>query len=83
MMEPFEQLPSLKELSISCFYRIEVIGPEFCSNDSSHVSFRSLEILKFKEMSAWKEWCNFEGEGLPCLKELSIRRCPGLRRSLP
>ena len=71
MMEPFEQLPSLKELSISCFYRIEVIGPEFCSNDSSHVSFRSLEILKF------------EGEGLPCLKELSIRRCPGLRRSLP
>ncbi|RDX66572.1 putative disease resistance RPP13-like protein 1, partial [Mucuna pruriens] len=83
ILPPFGQLPSLKELSISCYYRIEVIGPEFCGNDSSNIPFRSLEILKFEEMSAWKEWCSFEGEGLSCLKELSIKRCPWLRRALP
>ncbi|XP_027341801.1 putative disease resistance RPP13-like protein 1 isoform X2 [Abrus precatorius] len=87
ILPPFGQLPSLKELSISCFYGIEVIGPEFYGNDSSNIPFRSLETLKFEEMSAWKEWCSCEGhndgEGLSCLKELSIRRCPRLRRTLP
>ncbi|KAL9321818.1 hypothetical protein ACSQ67_009871 [Phaseolus vulgaris] len=88
VLPPFGQLPSLKELSISCFSGIEVIGPEFCGNDSSNIPFRSLEILKFEEMSAWKEWCSFEGrgeegQGLSCLKELSVRRCPWLRRALP
>lgn len=88
VLPPFGQLPSLKELSISCFYGIEIIGPEFCGNDSSNIPFRSLEILKFEEMSAWKEWCSFEGhieegQGLSCLKELSVRRCPWLRRALP
>ncbi|ESW20983.1 hypothetical protein PHAVU_005G031200 [Phaseolus vulgaris] len=88
VLPPFGQLPSLKELSISCFSGIEVIGPEFCGNDSSNIPFRSLEILKFEEMTAWKEWCSFEGrveegQGLSCLKELSVRRCPWLRRALP
>ncbi|QCD95737.1 disease resistance protein RPM1 [Vigna unguiculata] len=88
VLPPFGQLPSLKELSISCFNGIEVIGPEFCGNDSSNIPFRSLEILKFEEMSAWKEWCSFEGhseegQGLSCLKELFVRRCPWLRRALP
>jgi len=87
VLPPFGQLPSLKELSISCFNGIEVIGPEFCGNDSSNIPFRSLEILKFEEMSAWKEWCSFEGhneegQGFSCLKELSVRRCPWLRRAL-
>ncbi|KAL2337129.1 hypothetical protein Fmac_011575 [Flemingia macrophylla] len=85
MLPPFGQLPSLKELSISCFYGIEIIGPEFCGNDSSIIPFRSLEILKFEEMSAWKEWFSFDGhvESLSCLKELSIVRCPLLRKALP
>lgn len=83
MLPSFGQLPSLKELSISCFYGIEVIGPEFYGNDSSNVPFKSLEILKFEEMSAWKEWCSFEGEAFSCLRELSIKRCPQLRRVLP
>ncbi|KAG5099293.1 hypothetical protein JHK82_044345 [Glycine max] len=83
ILPPFGQLPSLKELYISSFYGIEVIGPEFCGNDSSNLPFRSLEVLKFEEMSAWKEWCSFEGEGLSCLKDLSIKRCPWLRRTLP
>ncbi|XP_020226664.1 putative disease resistance RPP13-like protein 1 [Cajanus cajan] len=83
MLPPFGKLPSLKELSISCFYSVEVIGPEFYGKDSSNTPFKSLEILKFEEMSAWKEWCSFEGEGLSCLKELSIKRCPWLRRALP
>ncbi|RZB80582.1 putative disease resistance RPP13-like protein 1 [Glycine soja] len=66
----------------------EVIGPEFCSNDSSHVSFRSLEILKFKEMSAWKEWCNFEGEAFYKAlswveKKLVIYECQHLEDSVP
>ncbi|KAK7323364.1 hypothetical protein VNO77_26835 [Canavalia gladiata] len=86
-LPPFGQLPFLKELSISCFYGIEVIGPEFYGNDSSNIPFRSLEILSFEEMNAWKEWCSFEapngGESLSCLKELSIRRCPWLKRALP
>ena len=56
ILPPFGQLPSLKELYISSFYGIEVIGPEFCGNDSSNLPFRSLEVLKFEEMSAWKEW---------------------------
>nr|KYP56515.1 Putative disease resistance RPP13-like protein 1 [Cajanus cajan] len=85
MLPPFGQLPFLKELSISCFYGIEIIGPEFCGDDSSSVPFRSLEILKFEEMSAWKEWFSFDGhvEGLSSLKELSIMRCPWLRKALP
>ncbi|KAK7401325.1 hypothetical protein VNO78_12716 [Psophocarpus tetragonolobus] len=87
ILPPFGQLPSLKELSISCFYGIEVIGPEFCGNDYSNIPFKSLEILKFEEMSAWKEWCSFEGfndgEALSCLKELSIKRCSRLRKALP
>ncbi|KAG2372571.1 putative disease resistance protein [Vigna angularis] len=91
VLPPFGQLPSLKELSISCFYGIEVIGPEFCGNDSSNTPFRSLEILKFEEMNAWKEWCSFEdhneeGQGLSCLKELSkleICECPHLEDSVP
>ncbi|WVZ00608.1 hypothetical protein V8G54_026677 [Vigna mungo] len=67
----------------------EVIGPEFCGNDSSNIPFRSLEILKFEEMSAWKEWCSFEGhseegQGLSCLKEkLEICECQHLEDSVP
>jgi hypothetical protein len=73
-LPPFGLFPYLKMLSISYFPQIEIIS-------SLNVLFRSLEILRFKNMSNWKEWLCVEG--FPLLKELSITNCPKLKKSLP
>ncbi|KAL5063445.1 hypothetical protein RYX36_025182 [Vicia faba] len=78
---PLGQLPFLKELSISCCYGIKIIGEEFYDNNSTNVSFKSLEVLEFSEMLEWEEWSCLEG--FPLLKNLSIRRCPKLKNALP
>jgi hypothetical protein len=80
-MPPLGQLSSLRELSISGCHRIESIGEEFYGNTSSNIAFRSLEILQFEKMSEWKDWLCIEG--FPLLKELSIKYCPKLKRTLP
>ncbi|RHN66003.1 putative leucine-rich repeat domain, L domain-containing protein [Medicago truncatula] len=80
-LPPLGQLPSLKEISISGCDKIRIIGKEFYGNNSTNVPFRSLEILHFDSMSEWEEWSRLEG--FPLLKELSIRKCPKLKRALP
>ncbi|AES69065.1 LRR and NB-ARC domain disease resistance protein, putative [Medicago truncatula] len=76
-----KQFPSLKKLSISGCHGIGIIGSEFCRYNSSNFTFRSLETLRFENMSEWKDWLCIEG--FPLLKELSIRYCPKLKRKLP
>ena len=78
-LPPLGQLPSLKEISISGCDGIGIIGKEFYGNNSTNVPFRSLEILLFHSMSDWEEWSCLEG--FPLLKELSIRKCPKLKRA--
>ncbi|KAJ7949442.1 Disease resistance protein [Quillaja saponaria] len=96
-LPPLGQLPSLKELWISGFDKLEAIGREFYfyGNDSSSNSkmtqpFRSLEILRIEDMMSWKEWCCcFEGDNeasggiFPCLQDLHIYNCPRLKEQLP
>ncbi|KEH33150.1 NBS-LRR type disease resistance protein [Medicago truncatula] len=80
-LPPLGQLPCLKEISISGCDKIRIIGKEFYGNNSTNVPFRSLEILHFDSMSEWEEWSHLEG--FPLLKELSIKKCPKLKRALP
>ncbi|KAJ7949557.1 Disease resistance protein [Quillaja saponaria] len=84
------QLPSLKELSISSFDGIEVIGPEFYGNSTLSITppFRSLETLKFEGMVSWEKWYCFQGENetagvFACLQEIQIKNCPRLTEHLP
>ncbi|KAM1187617.1 hypothetical protein ACFX2J_023522 [Malus domestica] len=81
-------LPSLKELYISGFDGVRMVGSEFYGTCSSvNQPFRSLEILKFDGMSEWLGWSGFgggdEGGAFPCLRELHLQRCPKLRGDLP
>jgi hypothetical protein len=80
---PLGQLPCLKELSISNCDGIKTIGKEFLYDDNSTslLPFRSLEVLKFKQMGNWEEWLCLEG--FPLLKKLCIRKCPKLKRVPP
>ncbi|GAU20902.1 hypothetical protein TSUD_120940 [Trifolium subterraneum] len=80
-LPPLGQLPCLKELSISHCDGIKIIGEEFYDSNSTSLSFRSLEVLKFYGMSNWEEWLCHEGFCL--LKELSISECPELKRVAP
>ncbi|XP_061351889.1 putative disease resistance RPP13-like protein 1 [Gastrolobium bilobum] len=83
-LPPLGLLSSLKELFISDFDEIEIIGREFYDNYSSNVPFRSLEIFEIENMPKWKEWfCPDDGECFPFLKELSIQNCPKLKSGLP
>lgn len=83
LLPPLGQLPSLKSLEINGFHGIRKIGSEFYGDNLSIVPFSSLEYLKFEIMVEWEEWTPFEGECFPCLKEICIRSCPRLRKSLP
>ena len=77
------QLPSLKSLETNGLHGIKNIGSEFYGDNLSIVPFPSLEYLKFEIMVEWEDWMHFEGECFPCLKEIYIRSCPRLRKSLP
>ncbi|XP_024634398.1 putative disease resistance RPP13-like protein 1 [Medicago truncatula] len=59
-LPPLGKLPSLKELSISECYGIEIIGEEFYGYNSSTVPFASLESLKFDNMYGWNECSSLE-----------------------
>ena len=80
-LPPLGQFPSLKNLFISGCDGIEIIGTEFYGYNSSNVSFKSLETLRFEHMSEWKEWLCLEC--FPLLQELCIKHCPKLKSSLP
>jgi hypothetical protein len=86
---PLGQLPSLKDLTIRGM-TLETIGAEFYGmleggSSSSYQPFPSLEILKFQNMSNWKEWLPFVGNKFPFprLKCLRLFQCPKLRGYLP
>ncbi|PRQ55754.1 putative P-loop containing nucleoside triphosphate hydrolase, leucine-rich repeat domain, L [Rosa chinensis] len=85
LLPPLGQLPSLRKLIIKRMYRVESVGPEFYGNDN--LPFPLLEILEFEEMKDWKEWVSLERDqgigAFPCLKMLSISRCPKLEGRLP
>jgi Leucine-rich repeat (LRR) protein len=73
-LPPSGLFPYLKMLTISSCDKIEIIS-------SLNVPFRSLEILRFVDISSWREWSCVEG--FPLLKELSIKKCPKLKKALP
>ncbi|KAJ0483784.1 putative virus X resistance protein-like, coiled-coil [Helianthus annuus] len=78
-LPPFGLLPSLKRLQIQGMDEVKIIGLELTGNDVN--AFRSLEVLRFEDMSGWEGWSTInEGSAavFPCLKELSIINCPQL-----
>ncbi|KAI5441709.1 putative disease resistance RPP13-like protein 1 [Lathyrus oleraceus] len=83
------QLPCLKDLTIRGM-TLETIGAEFYgmvggSFGSSFQPFPSLEILRFQNMSNWKEWFPFVSNKVPFprLKSLMLFQCPKLRGYFP
>ncbi|KAL5542048.1 hypothetical protein UlMin_009758 [Ulmus minor] len=77
------RLPSLKELTIRGFHRVETIDEGVYSNDSP---FRSLKVLHFEDMPEWSCWSFIEDDKdsvFPCLEELKLRGCPKLVGGLP
>ncbi|XP_022013772.2 putative disease resistance RPP13-like protein 1 [Helianthus annuus] len=78
-LPPFGLLPSLKRLQIQGMDEVKIIGLELTGNDVN--AFRSLEVLRFEDMSGWQGWSTInEGSAtvFPCLKELYVRNCPQL-----
>jgi hypothetical protein len=47
--------------------------------------FQSLETLCFEDMKEWQDWIpsGVKYKEFPCLRELSISRCPKLQGELP
>ncbi|KAK8665406.1 hypothetical protein V6N13_005575 [Hibiscus sabdariffa] len=83
-LPPLGQLSSLKSLSISGFSEVVRVEDEFCGNGHTWaIPFGSLEILVFEEMWEWEEWYCWSDEAFPLLRELRIRDCPKLTKSLP
>ncbi|MFS7925370.1 putative leucine-rich repeat domain superfamily [Helianthus anomalus] len=75
-LPPLGQLPSLKELLIQGMDDVKVISLEI--SRSTDVTFPSLEILRFEDMSSWKVWSTNSEVMFPRLRELQIKRCPNL-----
>ncbi|MFS7925387.1 putative leucine-rich repeat domain superfamily [Helianthus anomalus] len=78
-LPPFGLLPSLKRLQIEGMDEVKIIGLELTGNDVN--AFRSLEVLRFEDMSGWEGWST-KNEGsaavFTCLKELYVKNCPKL-----
>ncbi|KAF5775964.1 putative virus X resistance protein-like, coiled-coil [Helianthus annuus] len=75
----FGLLPSLKRLQIQGMDEVKIIGLELTGNDVN--AFRSLEVLRFQDMSGWEGWSTInEGSAavFTCLKELYVKNCPQL-----
>ncbi|XP_057741913.1 putative disease resistance protein At3g14460 [Arachis stenosperma] len=84
------QLPSLKHLFLSEFFKLTRIGAKFYKDDESSscgAPFPMLETLSFYNMYDWEEWLSvsseFELDAFPRLRVLSMRYCPKLRGDLP
>ncbi|KAJ0673167.1 putative virus X resistance protein-like, coiled-coil [Helianthus annuus] len=78
-LPPFGLLPSLKRLLIQGMDEVKLIGLELTGNDVN--AFRSLEVLRFEDMSGWEGWSTInEGSAavFTCLKELYVKKCPQL-----
>ncbi|KAF5775750.1 putative P-loop containing nucleoside triphosphate hydrolase, leucine-rich repeat domain superfamily [Helianthus annuus] len=75
-LPPLGRLPSLKELLIQGMDDVKVISLEL--SRSTDVTFPSLEILRFEDMSSWEVWSTNSEVMFPCLRELQIIKCPDL-----
>ncbi|KAH1257056.1 putative disease resistance protein [Glycine max] len=85
MLPSLGQLPSLKDLYISCLNSVKIIGASlYKTEDCSFVKpFSSLESLTIHNMPCWEAWISFDLDAFPLLKDLEIGRCPNLRGGLP
>ncbi|RZC19595.1 putative disease resistance protein At3g14460 [Glycine soja] len=85
MLPSLGQLPSLKDLYISCLNSVKIIGASlYKTEDCSFVKpFSSLESLTIHNMPCWEAWISFDLDAFPLLKDLEIDRCPNLRGGLP
>ncbi|KAK1407420.1 hypothetical protein QVD17_39036 [Tagetes erecta] len=78
------QLPALKTLIVKNMDGLKRLGSEFLrpSNSCHGVAFPSLEVLRFSDMKEWEEWstsgCDKVG-AFPCVREISITKCPKLK----
>ncbi|KAK0591209.1 hypothetical protein LWI29_037012 [Acer saccharum] len=81
-LPPLGQLPSLKNLIVEGMDTVCSVGLEFYGGGRSFSvkPFRSLEILKFKNMPLWEEWFPFGVAEFPLLYELCIENCPRLEK---
>ncbi|KAJ0673127.1 putative P-loop containing nucleoside triphosphate hydrolase, leucine-rich repeat domain superfamily [Helianthus annuus] len=75
-LPPLGRLPSLKELLIQGMNEVKVISLEL--SRTTDVTFPSLEILTFEDMSSWEVWSTNSEVMFPCLHELQITKCPNL-----
>ncbi|KAJ0478866.1 putative P-loop containing nucleoside triphosphate hydrolase, leucine-rich repeat domain superfamily [Helianthus annuus] len=75
-LPPLGRLPSLKELLIQGMNEVKVISLEL--SRTTDVTFPSLEILTFEDMSSWEVWSTNSEVMFPCLQELQITKCPNL-----
>nr|XP_024934403.2 putative disease resistance protein At3g14460 [Ziziphus jujuba var. spinosa] len=84
-LPPLGQLPSLKTLEITGLSGVVTVGAEFYGNiggSSVTKPFASLEVLSFRDMSAWEEWSSIgveDGEVFTKLQQLHINKCNRLR----
>ncbi|PRQ55079.1 putative P-loop containing nucleoside triphosphate hydrolase, leucine-rich repeat domain, L [Rosa chinensis] len=80
-LPPLGQLPFLKKLQIQGLANVKSVGAEFYGECS--LPFPVLEDLRFEDMQNWKEWLpcktNEEIRVFPCLRQVSISRCPKLK----
>nr|POE45958.1 putative disease resistance rpp13-like protein 1 [Quercus suber] len=78
------QLLFLKYLVTTRMAKVQRLGPEFYGKGCLK-SLQSLETLHFEDMQEWQDWipCKVDYEEFPCLRELSISRCPKLQGKLP
>ncbi|KAJ0673124.1 putative P-loop containing nucleoside triphosphate hydrolase, leucine-rich repeat domain superfamily [Helianthus annuus] len=75
-LPPLGRLPSLKELLVQGMNDVKVISLEL--SRTTDVTFPSLEILRFEDMSSWEVWSTNSEAMFPCLRELQIKNCPNL-----
>ncbi|XP_035837649.1 putative disease resistance RPP13-like protein 1 [Helianthus annuus] len=75
-LPPFGKLPSLKALLIQGMDDVKLISLE--STRTNDVTFPSLEILRFEDMSSWEVWSTNSEVMFPRLRELQIIKCPNL-----
>ncbi|XP_031282827.1 putative disease resistance RPP13-like protein 1 isoform X2 [Pistacia vera] len=79
-------LSSLEHLTIKGMTGIKRIGSELFGKDCSR-PFKSLKTLCFEDFQEWERWDSVaENEHVivfPCLRELSLVKCPKLRAKLP
>ncbi|XP_060960152.1 putative disease resistance RPP13-like protein 1 [Cannabis sativa] len=86
ILPPFGQLPLLKDLYISGFNSVVMVGAEFYGNSSVKKPFSSLETLRFENMPSWEQWHSMQTEEATTygkLKTLEIFNCPKLVGDLP